>query len=86
MKPIQDVDSLSRLLGNHFQVRSPHVAADKFKEFTSLLAKPVKESQQSLFCTLLSNPQQSLAVLIDLVDQRQIAVTPQPQQPTRRGA
>ncbi len=72
------MDSLPRLFGNHFQVRLPHVAADKLQRFTSILAKPVKEPQQCLDCTLVSNPQQSLAVFINLVDQRQITVAPLP--------
>ena len=62
-------------MGNHFQVRLPHVTADKFQRLASLLAEPADKPQQRLDRTLLPDPQQPLAVSANLVDQCQITVS-----------
>ena len=78
MEPIQGIDGLVRFLGDHVQVGFSHVPTDKLQCLTALLAKPAEELQQCLDRTFLPNPQQSLAVFVDLVDQRQIPVTSLP--------
>ena len=78
VEAVQNMDRLSGLLGNHLQVRLPHVTADIIQPPGSFLAKPAKETQQGLDLPLLANPQQAPAACIDLIDQRQVLVAPLP--------
>ena len=78
MEPVEYIDCIARFLGDHLQIRFPHVATDKLQRLTSLLAEPTEESQQRLDRALLPDPQQPLTMPVDPVNQRQIAVAPLP--------
>lgn len=78
MEPVQNVDGLSGFLGDDFQVRPPHVTADKLQRLAAFLTKPTEELQQCFDRTFLTDPQQPFAVSIDLVDQGQIPVAALP--------
>jgi len=78
VEPVQDVDGMSRLLGNHLQIGFPHIATDKTQHLGPFLAKPAEEPQQGFDLSPRSNPQQPFAMGIDLVDQCQVPVAPLP--------
>ena len=78
MKTIQDINGIPSLLGNNLQVRLPHITADKLQRLTPVLAEPAEEPQQGLGCALLTDPQQPLAVAIDLLYQRQVPMAALP--------
>jgi len=78
VEPVQDIQCGPGLLGNHFQIRPPHVRADESQFQAPFPAKPAEETQQGLDRAPLTDPQQAFAVSVDLVDQRQITVTPLP--------
>ena len=75
VKTIQNMKGLSCFLCNHLKIRPPHIAADVSQLGCPLFTEPAEESQQGLYLPLLSNPEQSLAVCIDLIDQGQVLVT-----------
>ena len=74
VKPIENMNRMARLFGNHLQVRFPHVAANITQLAATVLAQPAEEPQQGLHLPLLANPQQPPAVGVNLVNQRQILV------------
>ena len=48
VKPIQNMDRMTGLLGDDLQIRLPHVAADKLQLLCPLLPEPAEEAQQGL--------------------------------------
>ena len=60
MEAVEYIDRLVSSLGDHLQIRFPHVATDKLQRLTSLLAEPTEESQQRHNSAFLPDPQQSL--------------------------
>ena len=79
MEAVQHMDGLAGFLGNHSQVRFPHVTADKMQLGRAFLAKVPKESQQSPDRPVPSHPQQPLALAVDLINNRQVLVSSLPQ-------
>ena len=57
-------------LEDHLEVRLPHVAAYELQLFGPVLAEEAKETQQCFGRSVWSDPEQSLATFIDLVNQR----------------
>src|SRR3990170_1867828 len=78
VKAVQDVHDLRQLLGNDVQVRLPHVATDKTDGLTRLVVESLEESSQAVLRALSGDPQQSFHPLLDLVDQRQVVMSPLP--------
>ena len=78
VKPIEDMDSLARLLADDFQIALPHVAADEFQSCGSLLAKEAKESQQCLCLPIRADPQEPFLILVDLIHHRLVFVSSMP--------
>jgi hypothetical protein len=70
-KPIQDVQRVAGLLGDHVQIRLPHVAADEREGRRPLLPEPAEEAEQRLGAAVLANPQQPLPRRIDLIHEGQ---------------
>src|SRR6266404_847646 len=58
-------------LGDHVQVRLPHIRTDELDQTTALRAEPQKELSQARFLTVLADEQQTHHALIDLIDQGQ---------------
>lgn len=54
--------------GDDLQIGAPHVGADELERSTSFLAKPMKELEQRFNSTLVAHPQESLTVLVNLID------------------
>ena len=76
VEAIQYMDGLAGLFGDDFQVGLPHVAAHVFQPRAALRTQPAEEAQQGLDLPIPADPQQTLAVGIDLVDQRQVTMAP----------
>jgi hypothetical protein len=74
VEAVEDIQSLGASFSDEFQVRLPHVGADKADLGNDLLAHGGKESLEGLNGPLLSHPEQTGDADIDLVDQRQILV------------
>src|SRR5882672_1149726 len=74
VEAIEDVNRLARLFGDDPQVGPPHVAAEELQRRAAFLAEPTKEAQQRLDLPLFADPEQSLAVFINLVDESQVVV------------
>ena len=72
VKAVQHVHGLASFLGDHFQVRLPHVRAHVLQRRAALSAKPAEKAQQRLDLALVADPQQTLAVRVDLLHQRQV--------------
>jgi len=70
VKPVEHVNRIASFLGNHFQIRLPHVAADELQSARTRFAQHAEESQKSLGRAILADPQQPLRASVDLVDQR----------------
>lgn len=68
MKTVKDVNRLSRSCGNNFQIRPPHVATDKTQPLAAVFSQPVKKTVHGSDGSFFSQPQQTLASLVDLVD------------------
>ena len=64
MKPIQHMDRVVGLFGDHLQVRFPPIASHTSDSFAHLLRQNAEEAPQAVFCSLPSNPQESLASLL----------------------
>jgi hypothetical protein len=78
VEAVKHMPGLPGLLGNNPQVRLPHVRADELQSRAALGSEPAEEAQQGLDLALLADPQQALAVGVDLVDQRQVAMSALP--------
>ena len=71
VKPVQDVEGMPGLLGDDFEIRLPHVAADESERGGPLPSEPAEEPDQGLGTSVLADPQQALARRVDLVDERE---------------
>ena len=71
MKPVKDVKSVWRLLGDYFYVRSPHVAADELESCGPLLSQHAKESQKPAYRTPSRHPQKPPRMRVYLIYHRQ---------------
>merc|ERR1711964_173434 len=69
---------MRHLLGDYFQVSLPHVAANKLQLCTALFAQETKKAKQRLGCSIRTDPEQTLAPFVDLVDERLVFVAPMP--------
>ncbi len=78
MKSVQDVDRVACFLEDHLEVRLPHVAAYELQLFGPVLAEEAKETQQCFGRSVWSDPEQSLATFIDLVNQRRVLMAAMP--------
>lgn len=78
VEAVEDVNRLVRLLGDHPQIGFPHVAADELQRLAAFLAEPTKEAQERLDLPVLADPEQPLAVFVDLIDQSQVMVASVP--------
>ena len=79
MEAVQDMDRLTGLPGNDFQVRLPHVAADKAQPGRPLPTEGPKEAQQGPDGPVFSHPEQPFAPSVDLIDDREVLVSSLPQ-------
>jgi hypothetical protein len=61
---------------DHIQVRLPHVAAYKSQMLFHARLEQIKEAFERFFLPFSANPQQPAAAFVDLIHQRQVAVTP----------
>ncbi len=75
---VQDVDGLRRFLSDDLQVRLPHVATHEAQLSRLFRSQPAEEFQQSLGLAMFSDPQETLASGVDLVDdgQEQVLALP----------
>ena len=74
---VEAVEHLHRLpgaFGDHLQVGLPHVRAHEVQRRAACGAEPVEEALQCRGLAFASDPQQTLAVAVDLIDQRQVAL------------
>ena len=76
MEAVQDVERVGAVLGDQLQVGFPHVRADELDLPGQFLADHGEEFLEALAGALLADPQQAHATSLDLVDQRQIGVSP----------
>ena len=79
VKPVENMQGLARFFGDGAQIGPPHIAANKAQAGAAPGAEPMEKGQQGLYFSIRPDPQQPLAVGIDLVDHRQIAVPAFPQ-------
>src|SRR5208283_4751217 len=75
MEAIEDVDGLAAPLADHLQIGLPHVRAHKLDLSGQLFADQGEELLEALHRPLPTDPEQAGALLLDLVDQRQVFVT-----------
>ena len=59
---------------NHFEIGLPHVGTHEFDLLAQRLADHRKELREALLSTFLSDPEQSRAAGLDLVDEREVLV------------
>ena len=74
VEAVEHVHRLPGALGDHLQVGLPHVRADEVQRGAACGAEPVEEALQRLGPTVASDPQQTLAMAVDLIDQGQVAL------------
>ena len=74
VEAIEHVYRLPGALGDHLQVGLPHVRADEVQRRAACGAEPVEEALQRRGLAFASDPQQTLAVAVDLIDERQVAL------------
>ena len=74
VEAIEDVAGLRNLLGDHFQVRLPHVRTDVADLSGAFLSQHPKKAQQRMHCPLRGYMQQAAAVTLDLVDEGNVVV------------
>ena len=55
-----------------FHIRGPYVGSHKAKAGTLVGTEPVEEPLKGPDGTLLANPQKAFAVLVDLIDERNV--------------
>ncbi|MFT5732565.1 MAG: hypothetical protein ACI8WY_001230 [Planctomycetota bacterium] len=77
MKSIEDVNGLRRPLRDDLEIRPPHITAHEL-EILGVLAELVEEGSDGRLLTVLSNPDQALAAVCDLVDDGQVLVAAVP--------
>lgn len=69
MKPVEDIDRTSRLLGNDGQRGVPHVTANKPQLPRPCRAEPVEKIPEGFGCTVGPDPKQAFLSLIELMHQ-----------------
>src|SRR5215470_11824521 len=72
MEAVQDMEGLSGLARDHLEVGFPQITTDETQPCRTRLPEPVKEAQQSFHGAISPHPQQSLAIAVDLIHQRQV--------------
>jgi len=81
VEAIQDVQRLAHLGGDHAQVGFPHVTADELHSLDDLRSQDGQPATQRGLGSSRSDPEQAAAVGVDLVDDGQEIVRPQPLAP-----
>lgn len=66
---VEDIQCVRGALGDHVQVRLPHVRADEADLCAALRAEPQEELAQASLFAILGHEQQPLYPIVDLVDQ-----------------
>ena len=74
VEAVEHLHGLAGALGNHRQVGLPHVRAHEVQRRAACGAEPVEEALQRLGLAFAADQQQTLAVAVDLIDQRQVAL------------
>ena len=74
MEAVEDVKGLRSSLGNDLHEWAPHVGGDEAERATFLGPEPVEESLKAFDGALLADPQEPLAMLVDLIDQGDVGV------------
>lgn len=69
MEAVEDVDRVDGLLGNHTQIRFPHIAANKLQLFTSFRPEPVKKAPEYPGGPVGADPEQALFPGVQLINQ-----------------
>src|SRR6478736_4512276 len=67
VKSVENIHRVGTAFTDDPQVRLPHVRADEFDTCGQRLADEGEELLETLDCTVLADPQQSCAILLDLV-------------------
>src|ERR1017187_8350061 len=83
VETIQHVQGVTHFGRQNVQVRLPHVAAHKPYPLDDFRAERFQASPQSGLRAAAAYPQQAPAVLIDLVDHRQVVVCALPAPPMK---
>ena len=71
VETIENIDGLAGFLGHNLQVRFPHVSADESQHRRPVRTKLIEETHQGFLRAIFTNPEESLAAVVDLVNQRQ---------------
>jgi hypothetical protein len=74
METIQNMQSMTGLFGYNAKIRLPHVATDELNPVNAFFAELLEELTQGLLGSLFSNPQETPASGIDLIDHGQVLV------------
>ena len=69
MKAVKDVQSLRQVTGGSVEVGLPHVGAEKADALAKLFSEDLEEVIEGGLGAVVSDPQQTLAVVVDLVNQ-----------------
>ena len=70
MEAVENLQSLGEMPGGGIEVGLPHVRADEADALAELGAKNLEEELEGLLGAVGADPQEALAVVVDLVDQR----------------
>ena len=74
VETVQDIECGGQHPGDDVEVGFPHVGADDFDPGAALGAEVLEEAGQGLGLAFLDNPEQSLAALVDLIDEGHVFV------------
>src|SRR5512143_3764255 len=72
MEPVQDVNRLTQVLGDHVEVRLPHIAAHELHLLTGRFPETFQARTKAGLGPLLGHGQQPSCLSTDVVNQRQI--------------
>ncbi len=72
MEAVEDVQGVGRLLGDHLEIRCPHIAADELDLLATLLAELMEEAQQCFDPAFRAAPQKPSGSSIELIDHGQV--------------
>lgn len=74
VEAVENVDGLVGSPGKSSEERPPHVGDDELKLDCAFCAEPVEELTEGLGGSVASNPEESSAAIVDLVDQGQVVL------------
>ena len=74
MEPIQDVQCVRAIFPDQGQIGLPHIGANELDFLRQILAYHGEEFLEAFHCSFFTNPKQSNAASLDLVDQSHVLV------------